>query len=183
MSRIPTPADIAAAPEHSRPLLEGVQKKIGMVPNMYRLVSNSPATLEGLLALNGALSKSTLGGAITERIALAVANHNGCTYCNSAHTFLARNVAKLDDGEIAAARTGNASDLKASYALKFAQDIIRERGRVSEEDVRRARSAGFNDAELVEIVAHVALNTLTNYLNEVFDTEVDFPKLDAARAA
>ncbi|MEL7140095.1 MAG: carboxymuconolactone decarboxylase family protein, partial [Pseudomonadota bacterium] len=118
-----------------------------------------------------------------ERIALAVANTNGCDYCNSAHTFLAKTLAKLDDAEIAANRAGSSTDAKAHAAVAFAVKVATNRGRVSEDDLTHVRDAGYSDAEVVEIVGHVALNVLTNYVNEVFETDLDFPFAGAARAA
>src|SRR5271165_3488098 len=106
MSRIPTPATIEAAPAASRPLLEAVKKQFGVAPNLFRLVSNSPAALESYLNLSGALSKGALPAATRERIALAVAEINGCNYCLAAHTYLGKDLAKLDDAEIAANRAG-----------------------------------------------------------------------------
>ncbi len=183
MSRIPTPASIDDAPEKARPLLEAVKAKLGIVPNMFRLVSTSPAALEGLVSLLSALGKGTLGPATGERIALAVANVNGCTYCNSAHTYLAENVAKLSGDEIAANRDGRSTDRKADAALQFARKIAVARGAVTDSDVADARKAGFTDAELLEIVGFVALNTYTNYINEAFKTDLDFPAAEARRAA
>lgn len=183
MSRIPTPVTIEAAPEAAQPLLNTVKQSLGSVPNLFRLVANSPAALEGYLGLNGALGKGALEAATRERIALAVANVNGCTYCNSAHTYLGKNVAKLDDIELAANRAGGSNDPKADAAVKLAVKITRERGHVSEDDLRQVKAAGYNDAQVVEIVAHVALNTLTNYINEVFKTDIDFPVVNATRAA
>ena len=183
MSRIPTPTTIADAPAASQPFLQGVEKMLGSVPNLFRLVANSPAALEGYLGLNGALGKGALNAATRERIALAIANHNGCSYCNSAHTFLGKNVAKLDDAEIAANRAGRSTDAKANAAVSFAVKVVGARGRVSANDVAEVRAAGYSDAELVEIVGHVALNVLTNYINEVFQTEIDFPVFEATRAA
>ena len=183
MSRIPTPASIEAAPAAAQPLLTAVKQQLGVVPNLFRLTANSPAALEGYLGLNGALGKGALDAPTRERIALAVANINGCTYCNSAHTYLGKNVAKLGDAELAANRAGGSTDPKADAAVKFAVKITRERGHVSEDDLHQVKLAGFSDAQVVEIVAHVALNTLTNYINEVFKTEVDFPVVEANRAA
>ena len=107
MSRIPTPATIDAAPAASRPLLEGVNRQLGVAPNMFRLISNSPAALESYLDLSGALNKGALPAATRERIALAVAEINGCNYCLSAHTYLGKNFAKLDDAEITATATAH----------------------------------------------------------------------------
>lgn len=183
MSRIPTPATINDAPEASRPLLHGVQKSLGSVPNLFRIVANSPAALQGYLGLNTALGKGSLNAATRERIALAIANYNGCDYCNSAHTYLGRNLAKLDDAEIAANRAGRSTDPKAAAAVSFAVKVARARGRVRAEDVADVKAAGYSDGELVEIICHVALNVLTNYVNEAFRTEIDFPLFEAARAA
>ncbi|MEO1657786.1 MAG: carboxymuconolactone decarboxylase family protein [Pseudomonadota bacterium] len=180
MSRIPTPASIDDAPEAARALLNNVKAGLGSVPNMFRLVANSPAGLEGFLGLNSALGKGDLEPAIRERIALALANVNGCDYCNAAHTYLGKNVAKLSDDEITLARQGRSGDAKADIAVAFARKVAVERANVSEADVDAVRKAGFSDAELVEIVLHVALNTLTNYVNEVFGTEVDFPAVPTA---
>lgn len=183
MSRITTPATITDAPEASQELLRGVEKMLGSAPNMFRLIGNSPATLEGYLGLNGALGKGQVTAATRERIALAIANYNGCDYCNSAHTYLGKNLAKLDDAEIAANRSGCSTDAKADAAVRFAVKVAEKRGRIAQTDVTEVRNAGYSDAEIVEIVGHVALNVLTNYVNEVFDTEIDFPVFEAARAA
>jgi len=180
VSRIPTPATIDAAPAASRTLLENVKKQLGVVPNLFRLVSNSPAALESYLGLSGALNKGALPAATRERIALAVAEINGCNYCLSAHTYLGKNLAKLDDAEISANRNGTSNDPKADAALRFAAKVVRERGHVSEDDLRAVKSAGYDDAQVIEIVLHVALNTWTNYINVVGATDIDFP-LVAAR--
>lgn len=182
MSRIPTPATIEAAPEASRPLLEAVRKQIGSVPNLFRLVAQSPASLEGYLGLNGALGKGALPAATRERIALAVAEINGCSYCLSAHAHIGRTFAHLDDAEIAANRAGGSNDPKADAAVRFAAKVARERGHVSETDLAALKLAGYSDAQAIEVVLHVALNTWTNYVNEVFKTDIDFP-LVSARAA
>ena len=183
MSRIPTPASIEAAPEASRPLLEAVKKQFGMVPNLFRLVSTSPVALEGYLGLNGALSKGNLPAATRERIALAVAEINGCAYCLSAHSYIGKNLAKLDDAEIAANRHGHSNDPKADAAVRFAAKVTQQRGHVSDEDLRAVKLAGYDDAQVIEMVLHVALNTWTNYINEVAKTVIDFPVAAALKAA
>jgi uncharacterized peroxidase-related enzyme len=183
MSRIPTPATFEAAPAAAQPLLAAVKKQIGVAPNLFRVIANSPAALEGYLGLNAALAKGALSPATRERIALAVAEINGCNYCLSAHTYLGKNVAKLDDAEISANRNGTSADPAADAAVRLAVKIVNARGHVADADIAAARRAGVSDAELIEIVLHVALNTLTNYVNEVAGTEIDFPAVPAARRA
>src|SRR5262249_43416136 len=157
----------------SQPLLEAVKKQLGTVPNLFRLVSNSPAALEGYLALSGALAKGKLPAATRERIALAIAEINGCSYCLSPHTYLGKNLAKLDDAEITANRNGASNDPKADAAVRFAARVATERGHVSEEDLRAVKLAGYDDAQVIEIVLHVALNTWTNCVNEAAKTDID----------
>lgn len=183
MSNIPTPASIEASPMGSQPLLEAVKKMLGSVPNLFRMVGNSPAALEGYLGLNGALAKGKLDAKTRERIALAVAEVNGCDYCLAAHTYLGKNLAKLDDAEIAANRNGSSGDAKADAAVRFAVKIVKSRGHVSNTDLRTTKAAGFGDAEIIEIISHVALNTLTNYINNVTGTDIDFPVVAAAQKA
>lgn len=183
MSRLPTAPSIEASPTLSQPLLEAVKKRLGVVPNLYRLVAANPAALEGWLGLSGALGKGRITPATSERIALAVAEINGCAYCLSAHSYVAKNKAKLDDAEIAANRAGRSGDPKADAAVRFAVNVVRERGHVSEADVSALKLAGYEDADVIEIVLHVALNTFTNYMNEVAKTEIDFPTAKALAAA
>ena len=183
MSRIPIPATIDDAPAASRPLLEAVGKQLGSVPNLFRLVANSPAALEGYLGMFGALGKGSLPAATRERIALAVAEINDCNYCLSAHTYLGKNLAKLDDAEIAANRGGTSNDSMADAAVRFAVKVARERGHVSEDDMRTVKLAGYDAAQVIEIVQHVALNTWTNYINGVAKTDIDFPVVTARKVA
>ncbi|PPD14559.1 MAG: alkylhydroperoxidase [Methylobacterium sp.] len=183
MSRIPTPASIEAAPANAQPLLEAVRKQLGSVPNLFRLVANSPAALEGYLGLNGALGKGTLDARTRERIAIAIAEVNGCNYCLSAHSYLGKNLAKLDDAELAANRRGTSNDPQADAAVRFAVKVVNNRGHVSDADLAAIRSAGYSDAQIIEIVLHVALNTLTNYVNEVAKTDIDFPVVSTRTAA
>lgn len=182
MSRLPTPASIEASSAAAQPLLQAVKQQLGVVPNMFRLVSTSPAALEGYLGLNGALAKGALEAPTRERIALAVAEVNGCDYCLSAHSYLGKNLAKLSDAEIAANRNGGSGDTKADAAVRFAVKLVEARGHVTDADIKAVRDAGYNDAQLIEIVLHVALNTLTNYVNEVAKTEIDFPVVTAKAA-
>lgn len=182
MNRITIPA-ADLTPAASRPLLEAVNKQLGVIPNLMKVLSNSPAALGGYLSLNGALGKGTLGVKTGERIALAIAEFNRCGYCLAAHTYLGKNVAKLDESEIAANRGGSSNDPKADAAVRFAVNVAQARGHVSDDDVQAVKKTGYGDAEVMEIVVHVALNTLTNYVNEVAQTEIDFPAVDMLRAA
>jgi uncharacterized peroxidase-related enzyme len=161
----------------ARDLLDTVKAKLGVTPNMTKAMAASPATLEGYLGLSGALGAGSIDAATAERIALGVAEINECSYCLSAHTYLAENVAKLDETEIERARQFQSADDHAAAVLRFARAVVGARGG-SNADVEAARGAGLMDEELADIVGLVAVNVFTNYFNKTFDVDVDFPRVD-----
>jgi uncharacterized peroxidase-related enzyme len=142
-------------------------------------MASSPVSLQGFVANNGALAKA-LDLKTRERIALAVAQVNGCDYCLSAHSYLGLNLAKITPEEIVLNRKGQSGDAKANAAVEFAAMIVRERGHVAAADIEAVREAGYTDAEIVEIVAVTAENVFTNLLNVVAETDIDFPIVKAS---
>ena len=181
MSRLAIPArdDV---PEASKPILDAVHKQLGVVPNMYRLIAQSPATLQGFTS-NGAALTKTLDVKTRERIALAVAQVNGCDYCLSAHSYLGLNLAKISPEEITQNRKGASGDAKANAAVQFAAKVVRERGHVTAADIKAVRDAGYSEGQVVEILAVTAENIFTNLLNVVAETDIDFPVVHAVEAA
>lgn len=177
MQRIQT-LTTATATGKSKDLLEGAKKAMGKELNIFGAMANAPAALEGLLGLVGSLSKGKLAAPLREQLALVTAGKNACDYCASAHTYLAEK-----QGVAAEERTANlqgkSSDKKIQAALTFASQLVEKRGGVSQDDLKAVKDAGFSDEEAIEIVAHVALNTFTNYFNEAFKTEIDFPAVNA----
>jgi len=181
MSRLSTihPEDAVGK---QRELLDTVQVQLGRVPNMFRTMAQSPAVLEGYLALNRALAGGMLGARMRQQLAIATAQANECTYCLSAHTAIGKQVGLTPD-EAAAARDASATNPRTDAALKFARLVLERRGDVADEDVAAIRRAGFTEGEVAEIIAHVALNIFTNYFNKAADVEVDFPKVSLATEA
>ncbi len=181
MSRI-NPVTAAAATAETNATLAAVKAKIGMVPNLYATFAQSPAVLNGFLALSDALSKGLLTPRQREIVALATAQANSCHYCLSAHTLLGKG-AGLSPDAIRAARQGKADNAPDNAVASFAARLVETRGMVSDADVVSARLAGLDDARIVEVIAHVSLNTLTNFTNNVAQTVIDFPVVDLAIAA
>lgn len=173
MSRIST-IDPRRATGRSRELLEGVQAKLGMTPNLMRAMANSPAALEAYLQFSGALGRGEVPAKTREQIALTVAQANSCDYCLSAHSAIASSLG-LTPEQIRGARTGAATDPKTNAILRLTTQLVEKRGRLSDDDLGAARDAGVNDAEIAEVVANTALNIFTNYFNHVAETDVDFP--------
>lgn len=157
------------APAGSRAALEGVQKGLGFIPNTFKTLAHSPAALNGYLGLAQALGKGSLSAAEREVVALAASEINGCDYCLAAHTFFATK-AGLNDEAIGKARTGTLSAVAA-----LAHQITESRGQLSDAQITAAREAGLTDSKIVEVVAQVTLLTLTNYLNNIAATDIDFP--------
>ena len=178
MSRI-TPV-VQATHDRVRRSFEAIEKQLGVVPNMMRTMAQSPRVLEGYLAFTGSLSHGLLPATLQEQIALAVAEANTCNYCLSAHTALGRR-AGLSEEQLTASREGRAADARANAALQFALAVLMRRGGVTDEEFARVRGAGFSEPEIAEIIAHVALNVLTNYFNRAAETEIDFPEVRAAQ--
>lgn len=173
-------------PNHTTPdraaVLSQIRQAFGTVPNMFRAVANSPAALKSMWGSFGALGGGTLPAKLGEQIAVAVADRNHCEYCLAAHTALGRKAGATAE-EMAAAQAGHATDERTAEALRFALKMVEQRGQVDGDDVRRLRAVGFSEEGIVEIVAHVALNLFTNYVNVALNVPVDFPKVALRRAA
>lgn len=161
----------------TKSLLDAVQAKLGATPNFVRVLANSPKALEGFLGLYGALGSAQVDKATQERIALAVAEGNGCQYCVSAHTAIGRH-AGLSNEEMALNRRGSSSDAKAAATVAFAKALNDNLGEITSAEFDAARNAGLSDAEIVEVIAVVALNIFTNVLGKATRVEIDFPKVD-----
>jgi len=159
-----------------KPLFEGVQAKLGIVPNLFRVLGNAPAALDSYLKFSAALGGGGFDAKLREQIALTVAESNQCGYCLSAHTFVGRRVG-LSEQDIVDARHANAADKRADAVLKLARSIVVQRGEISAEELGGARSSGLTDGDVVETIANVALNIFSNYVNHVAGTVVDFPEV------
>ena len=173
MSRIPA-LDPVHATGRAVELFAMVQTKLGRVPNLMRTFAHSPAVLEGYLALSGALAKGVLPARVREQVSLVIGATNACDYCIAAHSFVGGKVGLAAD-EITAARLAQAADPKTDALLKFTAALVESRGQISDSALAAVRAAGATDAEIVELVAHVGLQTLTNYTNHLAQTAVDFP--------
>ena len=174
MSRINL--ETRTAPAASQPLLAQIHQAFGATPNMFKAVSNSPAALQSMWAAFGALGKGSLGSKLGEQIAVAIANRNRCEYCLAAHTVLGQK-AGATAAEMASAQAGQSEDARTAAALRFALKVVEQRAQLDDADVAELRSVGFGDEQIVEILAHVALNLFTNYINVALDVPVDFPKV------
>ncbi len=178
MSRI-TAVDPKQATGKAKELLDGVQAKFGMTPNLMKVLAHSPAALQAYLDFAGALAGGMLDPQVREQIALTVGTANGCEYCVSAHTALGKG-AGLSGDELIAARCATSSDAKANAALQFARAVVATKGNVTDQDLEKLRAAHYTDGQIAEIVAHVGMNIFTNYFNHVAQTEIDFPKVSLA---
>jgi uncharacterized peroxidase-related enzyme len=181
MPRI-APLDPATADGDVKATLSAVKTKIGMVPNLFSTFARSPAVLNGYLALSDALGAGALTAKQREIVALAVGQANECHYCLSAHTLMGKG-AGLSPEAIRKAREGKADDVTDNAVALFARRVVKTRGQVSDADLAAARSAGLDDARILEVIAGVAINVLTNYTNNLAQTDIDFPKVDVVLGA
>lgn len=174
--------DPASASAAVKPTLDQIKGAFGVVPNMFRAVANSPAALNSMWGSFGALGGGAIGAKLGEQIAVAVADRNNCNYCLAAHTVLGQK-AGATAAEMADAQAGHSADPKTAAALAFAIKVVEQRAAVGAGEVAKLKAAGFSDEAVVEILAHVALNLFTNYVNVAFDVPVDFPAVKLTRAA
>lgn len=172
------------APESAKALFDGIRKKVGMVPNIYRVMANEPAVLAANLAMNEALAGGSFNAKTREAIALATAGANDCGYCASAHTAISKSL-NVVDHEIENRLLGLSDDPKLQAVLQFALAVIEERGFASSAQIDAAKAAGLSDAEIMETVGNVVANIFTNYVNHIAETDIDFPvvTLNSRRAA
>ncbi|MDY0021487.1 carboxymuconolactone decarboxylase family protein [Arenimonas caeni] len=181
MSRVPLhTAD--TAPAASQPLLAQIHGAFGATPNMFRAVANSPAALQLMWTGFGALGGGSLPAKLGEQVAVAIADRNACEYCLAAHTALGRKAGASAE-EMAEAQAGRSTDPKTAAALAFALKVVERRAAVDAIDVQALRNAGFDDEGIVELIAHIALNLFTNYVNVSLAVPVDFPKVALRKAA
>src|SRR3954470_13449365 len=151
-------------PAESRPTLDAFTKHIGFTPNMVAIFAQSPIAFNAWATLLGSLSKA-LDVKTRDSIGLAVSEVNGCNYCLTVHSFTAERMANLSADDIILARKGHANDAKRDVAVQFARKVIETRGKVSDADLKAVRDAGYTDANVMEIVALVAMYSLTNLFN------------------
>ncbi|HKN25321.1 MAG TPA: carboxymuconolactone decarboxylase family protein [Candidatus Acidoferrum sp.] len=181
MARLNT-VDPNQATGKAKELLDGVQSQLKIVPNLMKVLANSPAALEAYLSFDSKLSHGSLKPKLRELISVVVAEENSCEYCLSAHTAIGKMVG-LNDEQIRAGRKFHSGDAKIDAALHFAHDITVRRGQVDNSAIEAVRKAGYTDGEIAEIIANVGLNLFTNYFNNAVKTEVDFPHVAIDKAA
>jgi uncharacterized peroxidase-related enzyme len=181
MSRI-KPVNPQAADAKTVATLEAVKKKLGVLPNIFTTFAQAPAALNGYVQLNEALAGGRLTPRQREQIALAVAQANDCQYCLSAHAALGQG-AGLSNDDIELARRGGATDAMDNLVTQFALQVVYSRAEISDEHLAAVRQNGLDDGLIVEVIAHVALNVLTNYLNKIAGTEIDFPVVSLQQSA
>ena len=180
MERI-NPINPQTAQGRAKDLLDVVKAKFGIIPNMTRAMAVAPPVLDAYLGFSGALAHGVLPARVREQLALGVGEVNHCEYCVSAHSALGKR-AGLTDQDVLDSRRGTSADQKTNALLRFARTVVEKQGLVEDANIAAVREAGYGDAEIAEVGAHVALNIFTNYFNNVAGTTIDFPKAPALSA-
>lgn len=178
-ARVPLLTSAEASPA-AKANLDRIEKAFGKIPNMFAAVANSPAALQSMWGSFGAFSSGALGAALTEQVAVAVADTNDCRYCLAAHTALGSQ-AGLSTEELATAQRAHSEDPRVSALLQFAHSLVNNRGQVDASEIEGLRAHGWTDGQIVETIAQVGLNLFTNYINIALDVPVDFPEVPFQR--
>lgn len=154
--------------------LARIKAQMGKIPNTFATIAKSPAALEGYLGLASGLRRGRLTPRQRELLALAVAQANECQYCLSAHTASGKAVGLTPD-QVQRARAAKSDNPLENAILSLAMKVLEQRGLVSGATLTAAREAGVDDGLIIEIIANIALNTLTNFTNRLADPDIDFP--------
>lgn len=162
----------------TKALYDAIRGAIGMVPNIYQGLGNSPVALQGALQTDGLLKKGQLSGAEIEAIKLVVSEAYGCDYCLAAHTLLGKK-AGLSQEDTIAIRRNASTQPKIGALVKFVNAALQPQARVSDADLEAVRGAGFNDAQIAETVQVIAQTVFTTLFNRVHKTPLDFPAAPA----
>ncbi|MBN3759240.1 carboxymuconolactone decarboxylase family protein [Burkholderia sp. Ac-20365] len=165
-------------PVDSQATLESLDKLFGFVPNAFAVIAQSPYALKAFKGLQIPLEK-TLDPNIRECIALAVSEVSGCEYSIRVHSYIGARFSNLGAAELQLSRDGKSSDPKTGSAAQFAKKVAEMRGKVTDADLKSVRDAGWTDAQIIEIIARIAQFLFTNFVSNVFQTEIDFPSLEA----
>lgn len=166
----------------SKELFDAVNKKLGFIPNLVKVFGNSPATLKSYLSLGELAASGNFSNKFREQLALAIAEENACNYCLSAHTAIGK-MNGLSEEQTEQSRLGLSGDEKTQAGLKFAKLVTRSRGQVTTDDIQAVKEAGYNDEDVLEIILNVVSNSLTNYVNHLAETEIDFPEVKSGQFA
>jgi uncharacterized peroxidase-related enzyme len=173
MARIELPTR-EQAPAETHEILDAMQQRLGFLPNGLRLLSLSPSALQAFVGLQTTMSHG-LDAKTQEAVALAVSRANGCSYCVATHCFITRANSQTAPDEITLNLEGKSSDPKRAAAAAFAKRIIDTHGKVSDTDLAAVRAAGYSDGQIIELTALAARYTMTNFLNNMAEVEVDIP--------
>ncbi len=176
------PIDLSSADAGIAASLAAVKAKLGSVPNMFLTLANTPVALNGYLQLSAATATGKLNAKQREAIALVVGQKNACGYCLAAHSVIGDMVG-LSAVDIVSARKGVAGNPRDTALISLAADITEKRGNLSAVEVAGYKAKGLSDADILEVIANVALNILTNYVNHIAATEIDFPVVELKIAA
>lgn len=169
--------EVEEAKSWTKKLFSKVKDSLGLVPNMFKCMGNSDTALDGFLSFNAAIMAGTLGGKLVKMIILATSELNGCEYCAAAHTKMALDAGILTEEECLNARRLVGSEEKPKAMLEFVKKVYETKGKVKDEDIQALKDKGFNDAQIVEILGTMALASFANYISNVGQPELDFPKV------
>jgi uncharacterized peroxidase-related enzyme len=173
---VPTPDDVPAV---AQGILANVGAQLGFVPNMFKTIASNPTVLEAVTTLQGTMSR-VLDAKTRHSIALAVSEANGCDYCLAIHTYMSSEFGGMSSDDINLSRAGSSVDPKRAAVARFAKRVVESRGQVSDADLEAVRGAGYTDPQILAIVTVAVQALLTNFINNVNQTDIDIPAVNSA---
>jgi AhpD family alkylhydroperoxidase len=161
------------APQASKPLLEQAKKNLGMIPNLERVMAESPTLLEGYVHLWELFDTTSLSP-IERQVVYQTANfENQCEYCVPWHTRLSQ-IAGMAPNQIEALRQGaGLEDPKLESLRRFTKSLILSRGKITEAELKAFFAVGYSAQQALEVILGIAVKTMSNYTNSITGTPLD----------
>jgi len=165
--------DLDTAPEASKPLMENSQKAFGRVPGLHKVLSESPQAYEGYQILHKLFMDTDFDADELTVVWQSINVEHSCHYCVPAHTGIAK-MMKVSDDITEALRNETALPSAKLEALRtFTVQMVRERGNVSDAQMKTFFDAGYGHRAVLDVILGLAQKTMSNYINHVADTPVD----------
>ena len=170
-----TPVTLDSANEAQKPLLENSLKNMGMIPNMYANMVNSPGLMETYAIGYDRFRKNSGFSPVEQEVVfVTISVLNGCEYCTAAHSFIADNWSKVPTEVTDAIRNGEEiPDAKLKALSDFTRVLFDKRGNSCQEEAQAFLAAGYQEKQVLEIILALAVKTLSNYPNHIFQTPMD----------
>ena len=161
------------APAETRPVLDGLKKMIGFVPNVFAVMGGTSSALNGFVEVTTRFGGSSLTATEREIVHIAASVENGCGYCVAGHTAFAKSQ-KVDNAVVQAVRErGVIADPRLAALHDFTRALVIKRGHLGRDELDRFRAAGYSEGQVLEVILGICEKTFSNLTSILLDIPLD----------